>query len=369
MLSRIQDRDHGRHIACDLPACSRGARGGGMTYLCIHPILAYIKRGWDIKKTDILSSLDDKAKPVYLKVFLNIADGDASVAFEKLYVRRYGRYRLTVPAILLVLVLYPISLLVAETAVARLSVGATPLGAFAGTSFLLLPGTALAAISGAYTWIVYSLISASSQYNLQPPAVLSAILRMVVAAPLGYAVAYVATPGLQPFVAFAIGAFPLDTVQTVLQRIANKQLNLDIGTDSKTKQVTQLDGIDLPTADRIQTADITTIAQLAYCDPVQLSMRTNLSFDFVIDIVAQALAWLYFEQRMIKIRPLSLRGALEIRYLCAALASGEAAAKEAAQKTLVAAASAAGIDPDGFRSACQQVADDPYTEFLNEVWK
>lgn len=49
-----------------------------------------------------------------------------------------------------------------------------------------------------------------------------------------------------------------------------------------------LDSIDHPIADRLNGADILTIAQLAYTDPVQLAMRTGLGFDFVLDIVGQA---------------------------------------------------------------------------------
>ncbi len=40
-----------------------------LTYLCCHPIGAFYRRGWGIKKADIFSSLSVQAKALYLKTF------------------------------------------------------------------------------------------------------------------------------------------------------------------------------------------------------------------------------------------------------------------------------------------------------------
>jgi hypothetical protein len=197
---------------------------------------------------------------------------------------------------------------------------------------MILPGTAVAGIVGAYTWIVSSLISATASHNLPPGVLLSSVLRLSVAVPMGYAIASLAAPGLAPFIAFAIGAFPLSTVQLFLQRIATKQLNLDMATDDKRDQVMQSSGVDPPIADRLREADITTIPQFAYCDPVQVSMRTNLGFQFVLDLVGQALAWIYFEQKLGALRLLGLRGSVEVRSLLEALRSNDEEERKAAER-------------------------------------
>jgi hypothetical protein len=110
--------------------------------------------------------------------------------------------------------------------------------------------------------------------------------------------------------------------------------------------VIQLSGVDPPTADRLREADVTTIPQLAYCDPVQVSMRTNLGFQFVLDLVGQALAWalawIYFEKELGDLRLLGLRGSVEIRNLLENLLSN-LSEREAAEATLNAAAKAVGI--------------------------
>jgi hypothetical protein len=347
-----------------------------LTYLCIHPILSFVRRGWVIKREEVMASLDTEAKLLYLKMFLKVDSGPKQAAedFDKMFLRRYGRYRLTVPAVLFALVLLPLTFLVTETALGRLILvnngAASEVTLLTGQiPFVVLPGTAVAAIVGAYTWVAYALVLASWQYNMPPTIILVAVLRLTVAAPLGYAVASLATKGLAPFVAFAIGVFPLETVQTLLQRLANKQLNLNIGIDAKDPgRVDLLDGIDSPKSDKLQMADVTTIAQLAYYDPVQLSLRTNLTFDFVVDIVDQALAWNYLGEKLSKMRPMGLRGAVEIYNLVRDMGSEDARTKNAAHSTYSTVAKAVDIDASGLWGAFQEIAWDPYTEFLQKVW-
>jgi hypothetical protein len=343
-----------------------------MTYLACHPILAFIRRGWVIKRQDILSSMNTDAKRLYLKTFLRLESKTPDDDFDAMYTYRYGRYRLIAPVILLVCVLLPALFLVSETAIPQIALaicGKSPCP-FKGV-FLVISPQAVAAIIGAYTWVAFGLVSNAARYNLPPPFVLVATLRMVVAVPLGYAVGALAAPGLGIFLAFAVGVFPLETVQTILQRIASKNLKLDIGPDPTGKtddQVTKLDGIDPPTADRLQDADITTVPQLAYCDPVQLSMRTNFRFDAVVDMVDQALAWIYLGDKLAKVRPFGLRGAMEIHELRRALFGAEIAPRDAAQRTLDASAAEMGLNVEGLKNAFEQIAGDPYTLFLIHVW-
>jgi hypothetical protein len=341
-----------------------------MTYVCCHPVIAFVRRGWVIKRDEVVNSLSDNAKGIYLECFLKRATTTPAVDFAQIYDSRYGRYRLIVPSVLLASVVLPLSFLVSERALAAVAAANGWPSVPHLPKLLVLSGTAVAGIVGAYTWIVSSLISAAASYNLPPGLVLSSVLRLIVAVPMGYAVASLVTPGLAPFIAFAIGAFPLSTVQLILERIATKQLNLDMTTDERRDQVTKLSGIDPPIADRLREADITTVPQLAYCDPVQVSMQTNLGFQFVLDLVAQALAWIYFEQKLEALRPLGLRGSVEVGSLLEDLQSSDASKKAAAQATFDAAAKAVGVEPaPAFQNVCEEIAQDPYTAFVSEVWE
>lgn len=341
------------------------------TYLACHPILAFIRRGWAIKRDDIVSSLNDNAKKLYLQTFLKEEAKNPRNDFDRMYTHRYGRYRLTVPTVLLVLVLLTGTFCIAETAAVEIlqfnHVKISP----AGLGFTL-PLAAVGALAGSYTWVVYGLISNAAQYNLPPPFVLAATLRIIASVPLGYAIGALAEPNFGVFLAFAVGVFPLGTVQTILQRIATKQLKLDIGLDptlGTDDQVVKLDGIDPPTADRLQDAGITTVPQLAYCDPVQLSMLTNIRFDAVVDMVDQALARIYLGDSLNEVRPYGLRGAMEVSNLLSDLNGADVYKREAAQKTLAACALATKLDADGLKNAFAEMSGDPYTVFLNRIWE
>ena len=237
----------------------------------------------------MVSSLSANAKKLYLQLCLNKQPTDPEAEFNAIYDSRYGRYRLIVPSALLALVLLPLTFLVCERGMAALATAnewaLPPKGI---PKLLNVPDTAVAAIVGAYTWIVASLISAAASHNLPPGVVLGSVLRLVAAVPMGYAVASLATAGVAPFVAFAIGAFPLSAVQSMLQKLGAKQLSVDTASADRRDQVMQLSGTDPAIADRLREADITTVAQLAYCDPVQISMRTNLAFPFILDLAGEA---------------------------------------------------------------------------------
>ena len=364
-----------------------------MTYLCVHPVLAFCRRGWNIKRTDILSSVDDEAKRLYLTTFLQPStqrtkpknlfidmmlrppeeiDSSKTLVeeFTRIYGHRYGRYRLIWPLVLLSITVFILSYLTADSALARIAPACTSSsGSLACATYIALPDKAIAAIAGAYTWVVYALARDATKYIMPPQAIIMAVLRLLVAAPLGYAVAGLAADGLGNFLAFAIGAFPLSTIQIVLQRIANKKFELNVGaapdgTEINTDQVTRLDGVDLPTADRLADGDITTISQLAYCDPVQLSMRTNLAFDAITDLVNQALAYLYFGDKLEKVRLAGIRGAIEIRAFVSDLERNDPEAKNA----FVVVAGILEQDPATLLRAFREIASDPYTIFLFRTW-
>jgi hypothetical protein len=383
-----------------------------LTYLCGHPIFAFCYRGWNIKREDVLSSLGPAARALYMRTFRlrgpethparDAVFADVTRDFEAMYLWRYGRYRLVLPILLLTVVVAALTFALAETAVGF--VYEYPHGVRHVVNHMHhpmpligLPAMAAASIAGAYAFVVFGLIQDSARYNMPPGTILGAALRLIVATPLGYAMAQVASHDIGVFIAFALGAFPLKTVALILKRVANKKLDLDIGSDSGVDQVKVLDGVDSSTADRLETADILTVAQLAYCDPVQVSLRTNIAFDVVLDYVSQALAWVYLGSRMKDLRVMGLRGALEIRNLLWDL--GEIVGDDAfpppnalaqpdgkppaGAKTLttpdeafacaldavnIRAGRAAKLDKAGLERAFREIALDPRVKFLAAVW-
>ena len=118
----------------------------------------------------------------------------------------------------------------------------------------------------------------------------------------------------------------------------------------------------------LEHEDISSIVQLAYYDPIQLTMRSNLPFNAVVDLVSQALAWVYIENKIQILRGYGLRGAYELRGLCEDLESGDANAKRNAQNILPLVAQALGISEDQMWYVIHQIAYDPYTDFIYRTW-
>jgi hypothetical protein len=318
--------------------------------------------GWKYKSEDITNSINDQAKGIYLDKFQKIhtnSPSDASRVFIGLYHRRFGRRHFLFPIILTSFIVIIGSSLIAE------SITSSPSNIW--KSQLSLSSAAVAALAGSYMWVVSDFISRSRRMDFSPAGIMWGDLRLVISVPLGLSLGSIVPGGLD-FIAFALGAFPLTTIQVALRQLSYKRLGLELGPTEK-NELLLLDGIDKPLAERLANEDITSIVQLAYCDPIQLTMRTNLSFNSVVDLVSQALAWVYIADRLTVIRPLGIRGAYEIHQLIADLGtSNDPHAKDAAEKIIPAIATKLELDNDKLWFVLRQIANDPYTDFIYSTW-
>jgi hypothetical protein len=328
---------------------------------------------------------------LYLQTFMKeqfepaTAQQTATERFEELYRARYGRYKFWAPFLLFGFTTFIATALLSESAIGWIQLETHQRVVFIGAitqglPLFVIPQVAAAGIGGAYIWIVSDMIARARRLDLSPADILNATLRMAMSAALAVAVVQLAAPALALPLAFAIGAFPLDTVRAMLRRLVSDKLGLGVGIeDDSTDQVFNIDSVDHPTADRLLDADISTIAQLAYADPVQLCMRTGLGFDFVIDIVSQALAWIYLGDRLDDLRPAGLRGAMEIHSFLAqlsdpaqpiyALMTAVLAVVPGLPQDTVNPPRRRKMDAAQFLNACDEIANDPYTQFLVEIWR
>jgi hypothetical protein len=336
----------------------------------LQPLLRYYLVGWRVKRADIMDGLTANARRLYFAMFC----GDKAVpsldhvnaSFEKLYDRWYGRRFFVVPGILLFLVVTLASVFVVLTILDEHKFAVNPL--------FNLPPTAVAALSGAYLWVVNDHIGRARRLDFSPSDVMWSVLRMVIALPMGYALSSIVKDDVAPFVAFAGGAFPLATLLSVLRRLAAKQMGTEALAEENQDNIIKLQGINKVIVERLSDEDVTTVTQVAYCDPVRLTMRSNLTFNFVTDCMNQALAWMYLEDSLDVIRPLGMRGAVEIKYLMDSYDTEDdadpidLAAREDAQDVLPLIAAAIKQSPSTLLTTFRQVAEDPFTIFLAEIW-
>jgi hypothetical protein len=338
-----------------------------LTVLLIQPLCNFLLYGWKLKQEEVNNSLGPGAKRTYLEVFWNqtFAEGktpeekdaiakEIDKEFSHLYKRWYGRKRF----------ITPISILFLIAAFENFYLSSELIQLLTNNGEL---SSAAAAIAGAYTFVTWDFFGRVQRRNLVTADILRGALRMAIAVPVGFAFTALIAKGLGPFVAFAVGVFPLDTIKTILRRLANDKLKLELGADTAPDQIATLSGVDRSIADRIEDADITTIPQLAWCDPIQLSMRSSLAFDYVVDIVSQALAWVYLADKLPVLRTFGLRGAFEMKVLSDDLASNDQDVKAKAEAVLPVAAAAANIPLPGLMYALEQIAEDPATHFLYDA--
>lgn len=348
------------------------------------PIGAFLRTGWQAKRNDITDGVSAKAKQFYLIMF-SLSDyqdshedsaaattGKRDVAarcektFADFYARWYGRQHYIFPVLVFLAVLCCMAIHIA------LSVASTyPAWQAQHPGFVYsLQAPALCAIAGAYLWVTSDFIKRARRLDFAPSDINWGTLRMVIAVPMGYAFADL-TPNVGgAVVAFALGALPLSAIQDMLRERVYKWSTTTVPVSERNDALTKLQGVDDDIAIRLQSEGITTIPQMAYCDPIRLVMRSNLTFNFVIDCMNQSLCWVYFEEQLKKLRPLGLRGAVEIAFLMNALASTDEETRRQARSTLTDVTDA--IKPPHteatLRYTFTQIAEDPYTHFLNAVW-
>ncbi len=337
--------------------------------LIMFPLVRYLTIGWYAKRRDIMDGLGPDARLAYFQMFCRNEDPppekDVCEAFEQLYEKWYGRRFFIVPGLLL------FGIVLLGTTAATFS--GLALISYVKNPFASMPSPAIAAFAGSYFWAANDLISRARRLDFAPSDLMWASLRFVISIPMAYAFFQLAKPVLATFIAFSLGSFPLDTIGAMLQRLTNRALNLQ-ATDSETfDDIIKLQGINPTIVARLNAEDITTVVQLAYCDPVQLTMRSNLRFNFITDCMSQALAWMYLESRLGAIRVFGMRGACEIRELILAFDNpGTTPEEQNAHAQAVAAfpaiAAELAIDAQALQETFRQIGEDPFTAFLMRIW-
>lgn len=265
------------------------------------------------------------------------------------------------------------------TLAALVQVGLPPVGLPATLSATLagVPGTVFAAAGGAYLYGVWTMIARYATRDLFPSVLHRTWLGILVGAILG---PLVATPVKAPgdlLVAFAIGAFPIKALWEWVQSKAPITTAKPL---APAQDWSALQGASSTLLDRLEGQGIDTIAALAVVEPVRLLLTTNLEWDFVLDLIDQSLLINYIGAGIEAIRPLGVRGAVEIATIDARLvaspppgASPDAIAtcareRAAAEAQVVDLARLLNVPETGVRNLCWQVNNDPLVEFIWTCW-
>jgi len=339
--------------------------------LVMLPVLLFMVTGWVVRRDKLISYMEVDALQVYYDQFpwTSSQQADLKKRFEEQFHYLYGRRHFIVPVALLFVVTTGILWAVVRTVQSLNAVSPYPLA---------LKPVALSALLGGMLWVISDELDRIRKRDLAPMDVCGWVFRLLVAIPFGFAFAAIMKDDVGIPLAFLLGAFPTRSLFTMARRIGVQKLGLGDQQSDSSLELEKLQSIGRANAERFQDEGIDAISTLAWVDPIDLTIRTNFDFNYVLDCMSQALLWVYFEDKTRLLFPLSLRGAQEARGLVESL-NGVTFPLDATQQlnadqkkavaTLQEASKVLGISDAACSTALVQVADDPYTVFIENVWR
>jgi hypothetical protein len=177
-------------------------------------------------------------------------------------------------------------------------------------------------LTGSYLWNCYDLIRRTTNFNLTPNAFTRMWLKLWIAAAVASIISSGITTALQPTVGFAIGLISIPVLFEIISDRASKVLNVKSTEGDANTPIKVLQGASSNVIDTLNDIDIESTVQLAYCDPMNVMMSTNLPWVVIIDMIDQALLFNYIGPDIAKIRSGGYRGSIEVATIGAHLNGG-----------------------------------------------
>jgi len=187
---------------------------------------------------------------------------------------------------------------------------------------------------------------------------------MVIAIPMGLSIAQLANSAVGAFVAFGLGAFPIDAITRLIRRSTNRALNQaeEKAEEEGSDQLVQLVGVTPQIAGSLSSEGVESIQQLADIDPVSLALRMGMPFDYVLSLVSQAQAWCYLGPTAKKLQGLGLGDARPIAMLVEKFE--KTPTDEDTQQVFDSAVETTGLGEAVLRFMFYNIYKDEYTGFL-----
>src|SRR5262249_53004134 len=138
----------------------------------------------------------------------------------------------------------------------------------------------LMALAGGYVWSLFQIISRAMAGELAPPDLYEIDLGILAAVPIGYAFSLLAYGTDWPiFAAFVASAFPVRESSLLLRELFTRRLLGPSPTPANRPTERHLglytEGISDETLARLGELHITTVLDMAYCDPIKVMVQSG----------------------------------------------------------------------------------------------
>jgi hypothetical protein len=229
------------------------------------------------------------------------------------------------------------------------------------------PPAVIAALAGAFLWGLYDALRRYRSVSLTPESLHLMWLRVAIAGAISPFVALTFQGGVAALVGFGLGAFPLSTLSNFLQAQVTEKMKFNVRPNpSEGPTLQNIQGLTSSTLDTLAEIGLESTEHLAYADPLKLFLRTNLPWKVILDLIDQTVLFNYVGTSMAALRPLGIRGAIELSDV-KNLLEGEVT-KEQGVKMLELIASALGQEQEGVVNLIRTVEEDYQVELISELW-
>ena len=247
--------------------------------------------------------------------------------------------------------------------------GDSPLPSELTLLFNKLPPTFLAGIAGAFLSGLWELIRRHRQFDYSPDA-LHRMWQSLLAAPL---IATLLSAALKDevalIVAFGVGATPWRDLIDLVSEQARSTLKLQgSGAQGEPPTLHHLQGMTRELIDSFREEQITSTEHLAYADPINLLLASNVNWVRILDLIDQALLHGYLGEKCERLRPFGIRGAIEATELWTHATQGAQAEQTKAQETLSELAKTLEIPAAAVNNLMLVLSGDPQLTFLRSLW-
>jgi len=231
------------------------------------------------------------------------------------------------------------------------------------------PVTLLLSLGGAYVLGIYDMLRRYRVGDLYPSYLHFNWLHMVVAGFLGPLLAQAFTPSVARTVAFGIGIFPLKDSLDTAKKYAAKRLQLSSAAPAaEGATLNKIQGMTQETIDRLEEEGITSTVHLAYSDPIKLLLRTNVPWVILIDLMDQAVLFNYIGEQLSQLRPLGIRGSIEVAAIGQRLYEGDEEEKRCAKLAIGLVASRLNSTDDAALTLIRSLYEDGQVDLLWELY-
>lgn len=323
--------------------------------------LMFLCIGWETRRRNIVNGLTESAMKSYFRAFhpqLQVNPDKVKEQFEVFYAHEIGRRRFLWPFLLLAALLGLIFFWAAPSIHDLLQYESVDSGK--------LPALAILAIAGAYMWVLFDAIRRWYSSSISPAEIYWWSFRLVIAIPMGYAVKDIFSEDFSPALVFLLGALPTAELMSMAKRVASQKLKFTEADGTEISELQKLQGVDIRAAETFTAEGVNTMLQLAYCDPIRLTVRSGFNYSYVVDCTCQALLRIYVEDEIETYRKYGLRTAFEVLNLWRALKNPDTEAE--AQLFIGQIAQALGRSEEAVENILGEVAQDSYTQFLYLSW-